>query len=80
MNKIDSRTDWLLDSCFYNCFVCGSHFTSPPRLDRGKLEDRALFFSVIVDKYGNKEETDERICNKCWTSDLSRFVDKEELD
>ncbi len=74
MNKISS-TDWLLDSCFYNCFVCGTPFTSPPRLDRGILVGRAMFFNVIVDKYGHTEETEERICNKCWVSDLSQFVE-----
>lgn len=77
MNKIDSRTDWLLDSCYYNCFVCGRPFATPPRLDRnGMLYGKALFFSVIVDEYGTREETDERICRKCWVSDLSRFEDK----
>ncbi len=78
MNKIDSRSDWLLDSCFYNCFVCGTPFTSPPKLDRGILVGSALWFSVIVDKYGHTEETEERVCHKCWISDLSRFADKEE--
>jgi len=79
MNKIDSRSDWLLDSCYYHCFVCGTLFASPPKLDRtGKLDGRALFFSVIVDKYGHKEETEERICNKCWVSNLSQFEDKED--
>ncbi len=79
MNKIDSRTDWLLDSCFYNCFVCGSPFTSPPKLDKGKLEGNCLFFN-IRDEWGDKVETEERVCHKCWISDLSRFADKEELD
>ncbi len=76
MNKISSRTDWLLDSCFYNCFVCGSPFTSPPKLDKGKLEGRALFFNII-DEYGDNVEDEERVCNDCWKSDLSRFVEKE---
>ena len=77
MNKISSSTDWLIDSCYYNCFVCGTPFSEPPRLDKGGvLNGRALFFNIIVDQHGNKEETEERICNKCWVSDLSRFEDK----
>ena len=75
MNKIDSRTDWLLDSCYYNCFVCGTPFKEPPLLDKnGVLRGRALWFSVIVDEYGTKQDTEERICNKCWVSDLSQFA------
>jgi hypothetical protein len=67
MNKIGSRTDWLLDSCYYNCFVCGKPFDSPPLLDRyGRLEGRAMVLDVIVDEDGCKEGTEERICNKCW--------------
>ena len=73
MNKISSRTDWLLDSCYYNCFVCGTPFSEPPRLDkRGVLDGKALFF-YILDEYGDKVETEERICSKCWVSDLSQF-------
>jgi hypothetical protein len=63
----------MLDSCFYNCFVCGSPFTLSPKLDKGKLEDMALFFSVIIDARGNQEETEERIWNKCWVSDLTQL-------
>jgi DNA primase catalytic subunit len=76
MNEI--KIDWLLDSCFYNCFVCGEPFSEPPRLDGGGvLHGRALIFEIIVDEYRNKEETEERICNKCWVSDLSRFADND---
>ena len=68
-NKIGSRTDWLLDSCWYNCFVCGKPFASPPMLDRGgsgsKLYGRALCLTLIIDKYGSKEDTEERICDTC---------------
>jgi hypothetical protein len=39
----------------------------------GILMGKALVFDVIVNEYGMKEETEERICNKCWFSDLSRF-------
>jgi hypothetical protein len=52
-------------------------FPKLPRLDKGGvLSGRALFFNIIVDQHGNKEETEERICNKCWVSDLSRFADQ----
>ncbi len=74
MNKIDSRVDWLLESCYTHCFVCGEIFNEPPRLDRyGKLDGRALVLDIVVDETGFKEETDERICNKCWKTDLSQF-------
>jgi len=73
MNKIDSRTDWLLDPCYYNCFVCGKPFEQPPLLDeKGMLRGRALWFNII-DEDGVKVETDERICDKCWVSDLSQI-------
>ena len=68
-----NKPDWLLDPCFTNCFVCGKPFDSPPLLDKyGKLKGRALVLDVIVDEDNiTKEETEERICNKCWVSDLS---------
>ena len=73
MNKIDSRTDWMLDSCYTHCFVCGEPFEEPPRLSRnGYLEGRALVLK-LVDEDGCEEESDERICNDCWVSDLSQF-------
>ena len=73
MNKMDSRTDWLLDSCYTNCFVCGKPFEEPPLLEKnGMLRGRALYFSVI-DEYGDKVETDERICDKCWVNELPQF-------
>ena len=71
--KMNSREDWLLDSCFYNCFVCGKPFALPPKLDKGRLEGRALCLSIITDKDGSKEDTEERICRTCWVSDLSRY-------
>ena len=37
------------------------------------LRGRALVLDVI-DEYGDKVETDERICNNCWVSDLSQFA------
>lgn len=74
MNKIHSRTDCLLDQCYYKCFVCGTPFDSPPRLDRdGRLAGRGMVLEVIIGEYGIKEDTEERICDKCWVSDLSRF-------
>ena len=74
MNKIDSRIDWLLDSCYTNCFVCRKPFKEPPLLDKnGMLSGRALWFNII-DEYGDKVETFERICNSCWVSDLSQFA------
>ena len=73
MNKIDSRTDWLLDSCYTHCFVCGEPFNEPPEVDRrGYLEGRALIFDVITE-YGSKEETAERICRNCWVTPLEQF-------
>ena len=72
MNKISSRTDWLLDSLYTSCFVCGEPISEPPKLDRGRLS-KCLWFSIIVDEYGNKQDTEERICNKCWVSDLPQF-------
>lgn len=36
------------------------------------LRGRALWFNII-DEDGVKVETDERICDKCWASDLSQF-------
>jgi hypothetical protein len=75
MNKIDSRIDWVLDSCYTNCFVCRKPFEEPPRVDKhGRLAGRCMWFSVIVDEYGTKEDTEERICDKCWVSDLSQFA------
>ena len=51
-------------------------FASPPQLDKsGKLDGKAQFF-YVMDEYGDKVETEERICRKCWLSDLSRFEDK----
>ena len=35
------------------------------------LRGRALWFSIIVDEYGSKEDTEESICRECWVSDLS---------
>ena len=75
--KIGSRTDWLLDSCYYNCFVCGKPFSEPPRLHRnGTLEGRVFCLSLITEE-GGREDTEERICNSCWVSDLSRFFENE---
>ncbi len=72
--KIESRTDWLMDPCFYYCFVCGKPFDSPPQLDSdGRLRGKALVFDVVIDEDNFKEETEERICSKCWVSDLSKF-------
>jgi hypothetical protein len=73
MNGIHSRTDCLLDPCFYKCFVCSQPFDEPPKLDsNGRLTGRALVFEVVNEDCF-KEETEERICNKCWNSDLSQF-------
>ena len=60
--------------CYYNCFICGKPFASPPILDRsGKLYGRAFCLNLIIDEDGSKEDTEERICNTCWVSDLSRY-------
>ncbi len=75
MNKIDSRTDWLLEQCWYRCFVCGTEFAKPPEVTRGQL-DRCIIFNII-DEWGDKVETEERCCQRCWVSDLSRFADKD---
>ena len=73
MNKIDSRTDWLLDSC-YTTVLSVETIQRTSLLDKnGVLRGRALWFNVIVDEYGTKQDTEERICNKCWVSDLSQF-------
>lgn len=73
VKQVDSRTDWLLDTCYTNCFVCGKPFELPPLLDKtGRLEGRALVFDVVIED-NIKEETEERICSKCWVSDLSDF-------
>lgn len=74
MNKIGSKIDFRLESCYANYFVCGEPFSEPPKLDRtGRLDGRAMVLSVVVDEDGYKEDTEERICDKCWKSDLSRF-------
>jgi DNA primase catalytic subunit len=74
MNKIGSRIDFLLESCYSQCFVCGEPFEEPPELNRsGYLEGRALIFDVVIDSYGSKEETAERICRKCWPTSLKQF-------
>ena len=74
MNKIGSRIDFLLESCYANCFVCGEPFEEPPEVDRsGYLEGRAIIFTVVVDEYGSKEETAERVCRYCWTTPLKQF-------
>jgi hypothetical protein len=80
MSKINSRTDWLLDSCYYNCFICGAPFSEPPQLDKnGVLRGKALWFNIL-DEYGDKVETEERICRKCWVSDLSQFGFADDID
>jgi hypothetical protein len=74
MNRIHSRADWLLDSCYYNCFVCCKPFHLPPKLDgNGILMGKCLVLDLIVDEYGSKESSDERVCRECWNSDLSQF-------
>ena len=72
MNKIDSRTDWLLDSCYSHCFVCRISLPTPLLDKTGRLERRALCFDII-DEYGDKQDNEERVCDKCWKSDLSNL-------
>ena len=72
MNKISSRTDWLLDSCYSHCFVCGISLPTPLLDKTGRLEGRALCFDII-DEYGDKQDNEERVCDKCWKSDLSNL-------
>lgn len=47
---------------------------NPPLVDsRGRLKGIALYFYVI-DEYGDKVQTDERICDNCLVNgDLSQF-------
>ena len=75
MNKIDSRTDWLLEPCYSHCFVCGISLPPPLLHEDGTLQGVALCFDVI-EEYGDKADNEERICNICWVSDLSQFIDK----
>jgi hypothetical protein len=59
VNKISSRTDWLLDSCYSHCFLCGISL-SPPLLHKdGTLQGVALCFDVVVDEYGDKADNEE---------------------
>ena len=74
MNKIDSRTDWLLDSCYSHCFVCGISLPPPLLHKDGTLQGVALCFEIVVDEYGDKADNEERVCDKCWKSDLSQFA------
>ena len=74
MNKISSRTDWLLESCYSTCFVCGISLPPPLVHKDGTLQGVALCFDVI-DEYGDKQDNEERVCGKCWKSDLSNFAD-----
>ncbi len=76
LNNNSSRLNlpFLLDSCYTHCFVCGTPFPKPPLVDRnGYLEGRALILKLL-DEYGDKVESFERICRDCWFSDLGQFA------
>ena len=51
----------------------GNRLHHHPGLTDGKLEGRAFCLNFITDEDGSEEDTEERICNTCWVSDLSRY-------
>lgn len=75
-NKINSSRDWLLDDHFSHCFICGVRFDEPAELIGyyNIMPVRGIHFNVVSDYLGSTVENNERVCDDCMVSDLSRFV------